>query len=85
MFGTLPGNPQRAEAVSKLLDVEVFAAQDGSSHLCVVLDKAAVDDFLSQAGKRLTGFELVERQPMVEDSRVVVQFACKDALELLVF
>ncbi len=82
-FGTLPGNIQRAEAVAKVLEVDVFAALDGSSHLCTILSESSVDAFVEQARQRLKAFEVVERYSLEAEGRVMVKFSCDDAMVML--
>ncbi len=84
MFGSYPVNMQRAEALSKVLEVDIFAAIDSSSHLCTILSESSVDAFLERAGQRLTGFKVEERYPLAGEGRVLVKFSCADAMAMLV-
>ncbi len=84
MFGSCPGNAQRAEELSKVLEFEVFASIDSSSHLCTILSESSVDAFLERAGQRLTGFKPEERYPLASEGRVLVKFFCEDAMAMLV-
>ena len=84
MFGICPGNAQRAEDLSKVLEVEVFASIDSSSHLCTILSESSVDAFVERAGQRLTAFKVEERYPLAGEGRVMVKFSCEDAMVMLV-
>ena len=83
MFGSCPGNAQRAEELSKVLEFEVFASIDSSSHLCTILSESSVDAFLERAGQCLTAFKVEERYPLAGEGRVLVKFSCENAMAML--